>query len=206
MCRNPVGLGAHRVRHSLIVRLSVIRGPWSVVGAPAPLRCPGPLRVPDLSGSAGQPAKRTMDNGERTTDKRTTIGSLAAAVNGPLAVSRGASLAGRQAGGGLAMDRPAALALGLDLLVSQVAEDFQDFTPGGKHPPAAALVLVHRHHELGLRLGVFALAGGRIDEPAPTAELARVGGAGGLFRGPAIDPFPGFLQRVRGFLGLCTVA
>src|SRR5262245_36405755 len=99
------------------------------------------------------------------------------------------------------MAGPGPMAVGPGLLVAQVAEDFEHLAPGGEHPAAAALVFVHRHHEFGLRLGILALAGGRVDEPATAAELTGVGRTGGLFGGPAIDPFPGLIEGTIPILG-----
>ena len=57
------------------------------------------------------------------------------------------------------------------LLVAEAAEDLEDLAPGREHPAALLLVLVHRQHELHLGLRVFALAGRRVDEPPPAADL-----------------------------------
>src|SRR5271166_337049 len=45
---------------------------------------------------------------------------------------------------------------GRNLFVAQVAEDLENFAPGGKHPATLVLVLIHGEHEFQLRLGVIA--------------------------------------------------
>lgn len=67
----------------------------------------------------------------------------------------------------------------VDLLIGQskvaeVANDFQDFAARREHASALSLVIIHRTHELDLRIGIVAFAGGRIDVPATLFFSSRV--------------------------------
>jgi len=108
-------------------------------------------------------------------------------------------------GAGLVVALFVSVTIGLALFVTQTAKDFEDLAPGRKHPSASSFVFVHGQHEFGLRLGVFALTGGWVDESASTAQLTSVRGTRGLFRCPTIDPFPGLVEGIREFLGFLNL-
>src|SRR5208337_64403 len=84
---------------------------------------------------------------------------------------------------------------GRNLFVAQVAEDLENFAPGGKHPATLVFVLIHGEHELQLRLGVIALARGGVHESPPSTGLSGLGGAGRLLAGAAIRPFRAWDHR-----------
>src|SRR5208337_2689139 len=84
---------------------------------------------------------------------------------------------------------------GRNLFVAQVAEDLENFAPGGKHPSTLVLVLIHGEHELQFRLGVIALARGGVHESPSSTGLPGLGGAACLLAGAAIRPFRAWAQR-----------
>ena len=140
-----------------------------------------------------------------------TIGCIAPAVNGAGCADRGVidSRSGGRQRSRRRRRRPAARRLdrcgsrsgrsASDLLVAQPLQHFEHLAPGREHPPAALLVLVHRHHEFHLGFRVFPLACRRIDEPATAAELPRVGRPRRLLGRLAIGPLAGLTRgMIRG--------
>jgi hypothetical protein len=74
-----------------------------------------------------------------------------------------------------------------DLAITKVLQDLQDFTPGRKLAAAAALVEIHRLHELDLLVRVVTFAGRRVNLAAAfdLASIARAVFGTGVCRGGA---------------------
>ena len=73
----------------------------------------------------------------------------------------------------------------IDFLVAQVAENFQHFAAGRKHPSAGAFVQIHGVHEFDFGVGVVALAGGGVNLPTaadfgPALAKSSLGNHGGI--------------------------
>ena len=182
MCRKPVGLGANRVRTLMNLgaglhrnRLADERIGFTLGGfAPGVNR----LRGTVSAGAAAGPSLRGRAAAARRLTPRPARVSSAWNV---WTLQYDAQPVRADATAASATSASSAVrVVDVEFLVAERLEHLEHLAPGREHSPAGLLVFGHGLHELHLRAGVFAFAGGGVDESSSAADLPGVGGAGRL--------------------------